>query len=336
MIVDIAVDHGYSVDEYVELGTLAERHGIGTLWAPNGTSSRDAFISLSGLARSSSRIRMGIQAMSPYEMHPLKIANALLTLNELSSGRASILMGGGGAILGAIGVKPERRVRATQECIDILRMASSGQPVNYAGEIYTVRNYRPAWAVRPPPRVLAGANMPQMLRMAARSADGILMSDIPLPLVGPAIATVREALKSAGEPGKAFEFNDWWAWHVYEDKAKAVAEARTEIVLRGMLTRPYLTPFLSEKDCDLVASRMSAFYKAYRSHSPVIEGVPEAIIETLVANLTLTSDLKGLDAHVERLKAFEKAGLTHITLGIHEDPAEAIRIIGERVVPALA
>ncbi len=333
MIVDIAMNHGYSLDEYVQFGTLAERYGIGTIWAPNGTSSRDAFVSLSGLARASSRIRLGIQAISPYEMHPLKIANALLTLNETAAGRASILVGGGGAILPAIGAKPERRVTATRECLEILRQAASGQPVNYAGKVFTVRNYRPSWTVQQPPRLLAGANMPQMLRMAARAADGIMMSDVPLPLVGPAIATVRQARPA---DGRAFELNDWWAWHVYEDKARAVAEARTEIVLRGMLTRPYLTPFLSEQECDLVASRMTAFYKAYRTRSPVIEGVPESIIETLVANLTLTSDFKGVDAHIDRLKAFGRAGLTHITLGIHEDPATAIRIIGERVVPALA
>ena len=336
MIVDIAVEHGYSMDEYVRLGALAERYGIGTLWAPNGTSSRDAFVSLSGLARSSSRIRMGVQAISPYEMHPLKTANALLTLNELASGRASILVGGGGAIFGAIGGKPLRRVRATRECIDILRRAGTGQTVNYAGEIFTVRNYRPQWAVQPPPKVLAGANLPQMLRMAARSADGIMMSDMPLPLVGKAVATVREAMVTPVEPGREFEFNNWWAWHVHEDKARAEAEARIRIVLRGMLTKPYIEPFLSEKDCGLVTSRMPAFYKALRSSSPVIEGVPEPVIRTLVDNLTLTSDLQGLEARIEHLKSFEKAGLTHLTLGVHEDPATAIRIIGERVVPALA
>jgi len=339
MIVDVAVEHGYAMDEYARLGTLAERYGIGTLWAPNGTSSRDAFLSLSGLARASSRIRIGIQAMSPYEMHPLKIANALLTLNELAAGRASILVGGGGAIFGAIGGKPLRRVRATQECIDILRRAGTGETVNYAGEIFTVRNYRPQWTVQPPPRVLAGANLPQMLRMAARSANGIMMSDMPLPLVGNAVATVRDARAAAGEPGlaaTAFEFNNWWAWHVHEDKARAEAEARTRIVLRGMLTKPYLEPFLSEEDCGLVAARMPAFYKALRGGSPVIEGVPERLIRTLVDNLTLTSDLRGLDAQIDRLKSFEKAGLTHLTLGVHEDPAAAIRIIGERVVPALA
>jgi hypothetical protein len=141
---------------------------------------------------------------------------------------------------------------------------------------------------------------------------------------------------TVGRPADNFEFNNWWAWHVREDQAQAVAEARTQIVLRGMLTRPYLTPFLSEKDCDLVAARMPAFYKAYRSGSPVIEGVPDAIIATLVDNLTLTTDLKGLDGQIERLRAFATAGLTHLTLGVHGDPAEAIRIIGERVIPALS
>lgn len=336
MKVDVALENGYHLDEYVRLGTLAERYGIGTLWVPNGTSSRDAFVSLSGLARSSSRIRMGVQAMSPYEMHPLKIANALLTLNEMAQGRASILVGGGGAIFGAIGGKPARRVRATRECIEILRRASPDHALNYSGEIFTVRNYRPQWAVKPPPRVLAGANLPQMLRMAARSADGIMMSDMPLPLVGNAVATVREALATAGRDGAGFEFNNWWAWHVHEDNAQAEAEARIRIVLRGMLTPLYIAPFLSAQECALVAARMPAFYKALRGHSPVIEGVPEEIIRTLVENLTLTSDLRGLDAGIRRLKAFEQAGLTHLTLGVHDDPATAIRIIGERVVPALA
>jgi 5,10-methylenetetrahydromethanopterin reductase len=297
--------------------------------------SRDAFVSLSGLARASRRIRLGVQAMSPFEMHPLKVASALLTLNELCGGRASILVGSGGAIFGPTGIKPVRPVRATRECIEILKGLSAARPLNYAGEIFTVRNYRPEWATQPAPRILAGANRPQMLRLAARAADGILMSDMPLPLVSGAVATVREAQAQAGRTG-LYEFNNWWAWHVKEDRAAAMAEARSQIVLRGMLTRPYLEPFLSKQDCDLVAARMPAFYKAYRSRSPVIEGVPEPIVETLVENLTLTSDLAGLDARIEHLKAFEKAGLTHITLGLHGDLEAAIRIVGERVIPALA
>ena len=41
-------------------------------------------------------MRMGPVAISPFELHPLKMANQLLTLNEFAGGRANIVVGGGG------------------------------------------------------------------------------------------------------------------------------------------------------------------------------------------------------------------------------------------------
>ena len=43
-----------------------------------------------------------------------------------------------------------------------------------------------------------------------------------------------------------------------------------------------------------------------------------------------------LDQRMEIFHEFAAAGLTHITLGLHDDADEAIRLIGERVIPALA
>ena len=143
MQIDIALEPGNTPDEVAELGALAERYGIATLWITNDPVARDAFLCLSALARASRRIRVGVMAISPFEMHPLKMANSLLTLNELSGGRASILVGGGGAFLGNARFRPQRRVRAVAECIDILKQASPAQPLTYEGEIYTVRNYHP-------------------------------------------------------------------------------------------------------------------------------------------------------------------------------------------------
>ena len=53
-------------------------------------------------ARATSKIKMGPVAVSPYELHPLKMANLLFSLNELSDGRAMIMVGGGGAGAGQI------------------------------------------------------------------------------------------------------------------------------------------------------------------------------------------------------------------------------------------
>jgi hypothetical protein len=40
-----------------------------------------------------------------------------------------------------------------------------------------------------------------------------------------------------------------------------------------------------------------------------------------------------MDRQLEVLHQFAESGLTHITFGLHDDPAEAIRLIGKRVVP---
>jgi hypothetical protein len=45
--------------------------------------------------------------------------------------------------------------------------------------------------------------------------------------------------------------------------------------------------------------------------------------------------LDDLDRHIERLRAFKAAGFTEIVLGLQEDAAESIRMIGERVLPEI-
>ena len=48
-----------------------------------------------------------------------------------------------------------------------------------------------------------------------------------------------------------------------------------------------------------------------------------------------TGGLEDLDRELERFKAFGRAGLTEISLRLHDDPHDALKIIGERVVPEL-
>ena len=43
---------------------------------------------------------------------------------------ASCGLGGGGEALQSLGIRPERRVRAVRECVEIIRAAASGQRVN--------------------------------------------------------------------------------------------------------------------------------------------------------------------------------------------------------------
>lgn len=335
MRIDLILESNAAPERIAALGRLAEGYGLGGIWVSSMLDARDPFLTFAELARTSLGIRMGPIAVSPFEIHPLKMATSLLTLNEISGGRAQIVVGGGGGTMTAMGIQPARRVRAVEEALTILRLAGRGEPVNFEGEIFRVRRYNPAWARSAPPVIYAGANRGQMQRMAARHADGIMLSDKIVEQVREARAVIDPVLADAGRDPAAFRLNNFWAWHVKESREEAEREARIWLALRGVLLKANHHYFMNEADMDLVEQKRGAFFEALRRRSPDIAGVPERVVKLLVDNLTSCAALADIDREIDRLRRFEAAGLTEIALRIYENPEETIRIIGERVVPAL-
>jgi alkanesulfonate monooxygenase SsuD/methylene tetrahydromethanopterin reductase-like flavin-dependent oxidoreductase (luciferase family) len=336
MEIDIMLEPDVNPDQVSELAQLAESYGLRALWTQNYVASRDPFMILMPAAKTTRKIQLGVTVVSPYEMHPMKIGNALLTLNEACGGRAAAVIGGGGYWCARMGVKADRMVRAIRETIEIMTGASAERPLRYQGEMYTAYGYHPDWATDQAPRVYAGASRTQMLRMGARVADGIMMSDVTRPLIGEAVQTVKDALKANDRPEKGFSINNVVAFHIKEDREVGFGEARNQLITRGLLEEWYLRSFMSEEDCQIVRNNMTPFFTAYRNKSPVIEGVPEHIVDALVDNLTVAGDLNDLEAKLPELEEFKAAGVTELAFRVHEDPAYAIRAIGEKVAPALA
>jgi alkanesulfonate monooxygenase SsuD/methylene tetrahydromethanopterin reductase-like flavin-dependent oxidoreductase (luciferase family) len=336
MQIDIALEPEWTATELAELGALAERNGITTMWVTNDSRARDLFMLMTKVADATESLRLGIMAISPFEVHPIKLAAALQTLNEMSNGRVAIVVGAGGAIRAHTKFDLSRRVRAVKECIEIIKGTGSKAKLNFAGEIYPTWNFNLPWAIDAPVQVLTGANREQMLRMSGHKSDGVHLSDIPLQLLPEVLGTVQEGLANNGRTLEGFEVNNFWAFHVKQESAAAELEARSRLVLRGMLDPRWVESFLSDAEVKQVHDHMPAFWSQLQTRDGTFENVPEPLVQKLLKNLTLTSSVGDLDNHLEILHDFAAAGLTHVTLGIHDDPAEAIRIIGERVVPVFA
>ncbi len=335
MHVDVILDTRASADELAELGQLAETHGIRGVWVSSLLDSRDPFTNLSILARATSRLLLGPVAVNPFDTHPVRIAASLLTLNELAGGRARLVVGGGGEALEALGIEPARRVRAVAECVDIVRAAATGDNVSYDGELYRVSQLRFAWLTAPPPPVFVGASQAQMLRMAARVADGIMMSDMPVVLTAAALGTLDAGLATHGRSRPDFATNAFTAWHVYPDAQQARDEARRWLLLRGIFRPWLLAEFLEPDEVQLVMDHRNAFIDAFRNGSAEVRGVPGAILDALVDNVTLCGSLDDMDHKIDKLRAYADAGLSAISLRLYADPAASLRLLGEQVVPAL-
>ena len=335
MELDLILEPDLTPSEIQELGLLAERYGFRAIWAQNYARARDAFMSVVPLAGASERIRIGVVVVSPYELHPLKIANAVLTLNEYAHGRACIVIGAGGEWPGVIGVGYGKRITGAREALELVKNACTGDVVNYEGDVYKSRGFIASWATDAPPQIYGGATGPKMLRMSAGVADGVMMSDIQVPMMDEPLSVLQSALAEAGRADTDFRVNNFVAWHVKEDKATSFREGARELIIRGWLERPWVEPFLSPEETELVLSNKTAFLNAYRDRSGNVVGVPEEIVHTLVEGLSCAGDLDDIDRHVEKLQQFAAAGFTEIALRLHDDPADAIEMIGSRVLPAL-
>ena len=335
MKIDVILDARSSAAELAELGRLAEEVGIRGVWVSSLLDSRDPFTNLSSLAAATRHLLLGAIAVNPFDMHPVRIASSLMTLNELAGGRARIVIGGGGEALSAVGIEPLRRVCAVAECVDIIKAASAGENVAYKGELYEVQNLRFSWLRSPPPPVFVGASMTQMLRMAARVADGSMMSDMPVPLAAAAIDTLDQALIENGRRRPEFQTNAFAAWHMYDDRELAVKEARQWLVLRGIFRPWVLTEFLDTDDVELVMRSADAFWTAFRTGSSVVEGIPDKVLDAMVDNLAFVGSCENIDQQIDKLRHFEAAGLESMALRLYTEPAASIKMIGERLVPAL-
>ncbi len=336
MRIDVILPADLPAAEMARLGQLAEGFGIGGVWVANVFATRDPFVNFVPLALETQRIRMGPIAISPFELHPQKMAHALLTLNELAQGRAQLVVGGGGGTAEALGHKPRRIVRAVRECVEILKQAIEGRPGPYRGELYQVAWLDTRWVSAPPPRLYVGANGPQMLRAAATYADGIMVSDFTPGRIRRVREQIAPIVEERGLAGNALPLSNFWAWHVKPSREEAHREARIWLAVRGTIYPDYIGDVVDEAEAEVVTANLKSFLLAWQNRSPEIAGVPEPLLEKIVDRGTSASTIAEIGREVERFREFRDAGLSEIALCIYSDPEGAIRLIGEHLVPVLA
>ena len=341
MKIDIILDPTHTTEEFAELGIIAEQLGFNAVLTANYPSAIDPFINFSILAKATQKIRMGPVAISPFETHPLKLSNLLYGLNQLSNGRAKIIVGGGGGTLISMGLKPNRRtmypnmVQGVRECIEFLTGLSADKAISFNKDIFQIAGPKPQWIDQPRPQIYVAATKPQMLSMSAKVADGLMMSDVTLARVDDCMAIIDKSLKDNGRDRRTFAVSNLFSWHVKKDREEAVKEARAKLFVRGMLENWYISTFLDSEESQIVEDNFQAFAHAYAHNSDVIEGVPDGIIDKLLNHLTFTGNFNDVDRFVEEMVQFKNAGLDEFAIRLYKNPEQAMELIAERVMPHL-
>ncbi|HJL80192.1 MAG: LLM class flavin-dependent oxidoreductase [Gammaproteobacteria bacterium] len=337
MKIDIILEPDLTPEEICDLGLLAESYGVHSVWTSNYFSHWDPFISLTHLAKESSEIKLGILAVSPFEMHPLKIANSLLTLNEISGGRAQVAVGAGEGNLTAMNLDtPKKIVLAVREALEIIIKACCDDlKEGYDGEIFSVSlpcDY--GWAKQTKPIVYGTAYRHMMMRMEGRVADGVYIGATPPEVLDEAIENIHIGKGKRLDDNDQILINSFWAWHIKNNKEEAYRESRRELAWRARkLDKSLLEHYFSNEECEEITANFESFVDAYFDRSGNVKDIDIEIANKLCRVFTSTGDLSDLESEITRFKQFEKMGQTHLSLRLHDDPKDALNIIGKDVMP---
>jgi alkanesulfonate monooxygenase SsuD/methylene tetrahydromethanopterin reductase-like flavin-dependent oxidoreductase (luciferase family) len=127
-------------------------------------------VTLAAVAGGTSSIGLATGILQPHLRHPVLLAQEWLTLDAISGGRATLIVGLGTGPpnlvdkeLRLVGLRRANRARAFEESIDLIKKLWTGGPVNHEGRIYQLDEVdiglRPT-GVAPPLLIAAGAYIP--------------------------------------------------------------------------------------------------------------------------------------------------------------------------------
>ena len=210
MLTDVSLDPtDVPAERLVEAATRAELAGFDGVWLYDhfsgatlgGSSIADPWPLLGAIAVSTDRVSLGPLVTNVTVRHPVHVAVASATLQDLSGGRFILGIGAGAGPgssfsqeMRMVGLDPEpapSRREMVSEAIEVIRRLWSGGG-DFDGEHHALRGAEGFMVPEPPPPIIVGANGPKMSRIAGSVGDGVNLHSHEIDLPG-LVGVVREA-----------------------------------------------------------------------------------------------------------------------------------------------
>lgn len=196
----ISMDGRTPIADVPALARAAEKGGATTLWIACHLFLRDPVTTAALALGATRRIKVALMAMSPYSMHPVFIAMATASLAEMYPGRVILCLGAGApADLKAAGIEAARPLVTISETVRICRSLFAGEMADFQGQVFKVAGRRLINGGSAVPIVVA-ASRPNMLKLAGRETDGVLISAA----TSPPFVQACIAQAASGAAGKPF------------------------------------------------------------------------------------------------------------------------------------
>jgi len=263
------INAGRDLTGGVDLARRAEALGYDSVWVTHG-SGRDSFVVLAAYGAATTRLRLGNGVVPIYPRHPVAMAQAALTLSEMTGGRFILGVGVShrASMETALGLTLREPLAVMREYVAVLRGAVNGT-AKFEGRHYRV-NWGLAVPERPPaPPIYLAALSRNMLELAGEIADGVVLW-----LCSPgyvrdvAVPALQRGRARAGKTLAGFEIVAAVPLAISDDAPAALTAFRAE--LSRYLTLPFYRAMLESSG---LGQELATFDKS----GEVAEPLPRAL-----------------------------------------------------------
>lgn len=312
-----------------------EAAGFDFLWIPDtpllAGRWRDVYVHLTCAALQTSRLRLGPGVTNPLTRHPVATASAILSVDEVSGGRADLVVGTGYSSAYIIGRKAATRA-SMRQATELWRSIFDGRQTELGGlEISLI-------PPRPQLPIYLAASGPKMLQLAGEIADGVLIQVGASPgTVAWALEQVETGMQRAGRQRHEVKRIVVVTARVDRDKARAIDEMRPAAA--GLYRHRNATTLLQAAGLD-VPSDLPTYPRPYPDLQHAVDWeeakravsfVPDKAVEALVA-------LGSGDAVVERARALMALDIDAMWWrdeASYTRPETLMRALAQEVLPPL-
>jgi 5,10-methylenetetrahydromethanopterin reductase len=320
------------INELIKLVKKAEDYGLEYAWVADESPSypfRDVFVTLASIAMNTKKIKLGTSVCNPYTRHFAMIAVAILSLDEISNGRAVLGIGAGGSLtLSPLKIEMwHKPIKIVKEAVKLIKNLFSGETVNSDEEFLKAKGIKLFDIPKHRIPIYLAARSPKMLKLIGELADGALLSSLPIQYVKEALEYIKEGTLKANR-----SFNELDIAHIsrlsisYNEKeakdaiktnlAYSIADSPIEVLERFGIKR----------------SEWEALKKALNEKG--LEFAKEFVTDKMIDILAIAGSPEEC---IKRCKEYIKAGITQLVFSspFGPNPEEGLRLLGEEVIPKL-
>jgi len=328
--VSIAFQTDKTSQQYIALAQLVDQYDFDAVSVYCDAPFQPSYGPLLLMAPHIRRARLGPAAVSPARIHPIDIAAETALLSQLAQGGVYIGIARGAWLQDHGITEAEQPIQAIREAVDIVHYMLSGAEGGYQGEVYRIAAHVRAPYPLPTGQipVMIGTWGRKLCAVAGEIADEVKVGGS----ANPDIVPVMQGYIAAGErkAGRLEGSVDVVLGAVTvadDDRQQAREQARRAVALYLPVVAP-LDPTL-QVEPELL-ERVQQFVNQH-DH----DAASRLISDDLLERFALAGDANDL---IRQAEAIFDAGAQRIEFGTPHglQPENGIRILGEKVLPALA